>query len=140
MPQKRYRDRLKQLFSQCPCRIELPDWYEAIANKRGVSALQRDERRRFVRFYFPTSAILQCRPTLPTVERDGEPQYVLTKDLSRSGIAFLHYEQIYPEEVVVLWLPDARRQFIVTRCRRHNRRCYEIGARIAVDQPGILQR
>jgi hypothetical protein len=59
----------------------------------------------------------------------------VTLDISRSGIAFLHSEQLFPGERVSLWLPIGKRSYVVERCVEHNDSCFEIGAAVADNVP-----
>lgn len=90
-----------------------------------------DARRRFVRAAFHRRVVLELQQTFPSVPREERNYVILTRDLSRSGIGFLHAEQLYPGERVRLWLPTGPVATEVTRCRRHDARCYEIGVRFA---------
>ena len=119
---------LTGLLQTLPCRVSIPAWYQALIGQRGPVAVLPDEKRRFARHSFTVKAVLEYRANLPALPRTSEPQLVLCKDLSRSGISFLHAEPLFPGEEVTLWLPTGRRSFTVRRCRRHEERCYEIGA------------
>jgi hypothetical protein len=49
-------------------------------------------------------------------------------DLSRSGLRFLHGEQLFPLERMRVVLPDGKRRLIEVKwCRRVQDRCYEVG-------------
>jgi hypothetical protein len=66
--------------------------------------------------------------TLPAIERGQQVHCVLTKDISRGGLSFLHTEQLFPEERIKLWLPIGKHDALIVRCQRGNENCYEIGA------------
>lgn len=119
---------ITHLLRTLPCRIAVPDWYQGLLNRRGEMAGPADDRRAFTRFYYPTKALLKYRGNLPSLSRPLDPYIVLCRDLSRSGVGFLHEEPIYPSEEVLLWLPTGCRTYSVRRCVRHNEKCYEIGA------------
>jgi hypothetical protein len=126
-----YPQRLAELVAETKLEINVPREWQSIAARRGpVQPMPGDNRRRFVRFFFPTQAILELGQSLPTIDRRHAMHQVLTKDLSRDGICFLHSEQLFPHEQLVLWLPVGKKCFEVARCRRLNGRCYEIGARM----------
>lgn len=119
---------MMRLLRTLPCRVAVPDWYQALVGRRGAAASLADERRRFTRFNYATKVLMKYSGNLPSLPRPLDPYIVLCKDLSRNGIGFLHAEPLYPHEEVVLWLPTGCRSYLVRRCRRHNERCYEIGA------------
>lgn len=117
-----------KLLQTLTCGISVPDWYEALLSKRGELAGPADDRRQFPRYYYPTKALMRYRGNLPSRPRPLNPYIVLCRDLSRSGIGFLHEEPLYPSEEVLLWLPTGCRTYCVRRCVRHNEKCYQIGA------------
>ena len=67
--------------------------------------------------------------SLPSVPRENDLAVVITADISRSGAAFLHAEQLYPGEEGVLWLPTGKVACTVARCLRRHDECYEVGVR-----------
>ena len=62
-------------------------------------------------------------------EESTRKAQVVTSDVSRSGISFLHAKQLYPGERILLWLPTGKQSYVVERVRRaqrqllRNRRC-----------------
>lgn len=122
---------LTRVLSSLTCRVEVPDWYQSLQAKNGSvrSPVRPDDRRRFARYHCLTPAVLECRGGLPALPREPVPFVVLCIDISRNGIAFLHESQLFPEEEITLWLPLGKLTYSIRRCRRHNERCYEIGAR-----------
>lgn len=122
---------LSRALASLTCRVEVPEWYETLQAKNGTaqSPVRPDDRRRFARFHCLTPAVLECRGSLPALPRESTPFVVLCKDISRNGIAFLHEVQLFPEEEITLWLPLGKLTYSISRCRRHNERCYEIGAK-----------
>jgi hypothetical protein len=112
------------------CGVEVPAWYRELQARHGQvqAPVRADERRRYARFHCLLPAVLECRGNLPMQPREPGRSLVLCKDVSRNGISFLHAEPLYPEEELSLWLRIGRRSYVVQRCRRHNARCYEIGA------------
>lgn len=113
--------------------VRLPDEWVDYYVKRGVLPGTYDERRRFPRYYYRGRAMLHS----------GDKQYVIyTKDLSRCGIGFYHYKQLFPGDAAVLWLPpDTRLAVGVTRCNRVSENCYECGAEFVAkaDQDAAVQ-
>ena len=49
--------------------------------------------------------------------------------MSRGGILIVHSQELFPAEQMTMVLPDFKTRFIeVTRCRRIQDCCYEVGA------------
>lgn len=85
------------------------------------------------RFYCRTFAALTVRSSLPGLPRDVSTERVCLKDVSRSGVSLLHSRQLYPgERLELVVLDGVRRELQVTRCRKIQDRCYEVGAALAV--------
>jgi len=111
------------------CEIELPSSWKDFFDRRGMMPIPPDDRRRFPRSYLRVGAALQDRPSLPALPRSNAWHKVYAKDLCRTGVGFLHSEQLFPKEQLAIVLPDGRpRRIEVVRCRRIGRRCFEIGA------------
>jgi hypothetical protein len=110
--------------------LEPPEFWSEIQSRRGAQKSRLDERRRFVRFWFPSRCVLELGPSLPAVPRAREFHQVWTRDVSRGGMSFLHSGQLYPGERVRLWLSSGKLECAVERCQRHNPHCWEIGAEI----------
>jgi hypothetical protein len=125
-----YPQRLADLMSQAECRVEPPENWVDVQSRRGAQQTRLDERRRFVRFWFPTQCLLEIEPSLPAIPRQAGVSRVWTRDIARGGMSVLHFEQLYPGEQLRLWLASGRLECIVRRCRRHNPRCYEVGIEI----------
>ena len=79
--------------------------------------------------------MLEYDETFSSIPREHTIAQVMTRDISRSGIAFLHSEQLFPGERVSLWLPIGKRSYVVERCVELNDHCFEIGASVPVDEP-----
>ena len=109
--------------------LELPAAWSDFFDRRGSTPASLEENRRFPRSYLLGVAALAYRQSLPTLPRAETWHAVYTKDVSRGGIGFLHSEPLYPMEQMNLALPDGKSLIIeVVRCRRVQRRCFEIGA------------
>jgi hypothetical protein len=65
-----------------------------------------------------------------TASRTLQSGKILVKDLSRSGIAILYHEQLFPEEKIRICFQGRQFEAVVVRCRRLGEKCYEIGGRI----------
>ena len=75
-------------------------------------------------------AALQHGTSLPALPRPVQWHKVVLCDISRSGVRFLHSEQIRPTEQMLLVMPDFKRRYVeIVRCRRLGDRYFEIGAR-----------
>lgn len=114
-----------ELLMAIPKRLELPPSLRDFLDKRGPMPPVANDLRRFPRFYYPASALLCSEQRLPALPRDIDRVVVVTKDLSRTGIALLHTDQIYPGEVLRLWLPCGDKQLLVVRCSQKADACYE---------------
>lgn len=127
--------KLAQVLAALECRVRLPPDWDDFFDRRGANAVKHDDRRQFTRSHYPMNALLQIERALPCIPRERRLYRVYTKDLSRSGISFLHEEQLYPCERLRLWFSSSLLNCTVVRCRRHNERCYEIGATFGKDAP-----
>lgn len=129
MLDKRYQADLKSLLAGLECRVCIPEeWRETYFQERGPEATKWNDRRRYPRHKFRTKSVLELRTTLAAIPRDQAFFAVYTRDFSRNSLSFLHVEQLFPCERVHLWLPNRRRGFRVSSCRRYNENCYLIGA------------
>lgn len=126
-----YQQSLNRLLEHIPCQVVLPpDWEDVLARERRDEFQHRAERR-FMRRSFEMHVILEVWQSLPTISREHQFGCVLARDLSRSGISFLHTQQFFPNERVLLWLPIGKTEARVARCVKRGPRCYETGCRIA---------
>ncbi|MHB0954870.1 MAG: PilZ domain-containing protein [Pirellulaceae bacterium] len=89
-----------------------------------------DDHRRHERLRLNGVAALQHRTSLPALPRALQWHKVVICDISRSGIRFLHSEQIFPDEQMLLVLPDRKNRYVETvRCRCLGDRRFEVGTR-----------
>ncbi|HUG89200.1 MAG TPA: PilZ domain-containing protein [Planctomycetaceae bacterium] len=130
MLDRNYPQRLAELMAGADCRIEPPADWDGVRSRRGAQQTRLDERRRFVRFWFPSECLLEVSGSLPSVPRESEFCRVWTRDIARGGMSVLHSAQLYPGERVRLWLASGRLECVIRRCRRHNARCFELGMEI----------
>jgi hypothetical protein len=110
------------------CAVEVPLSLRSRLSARGPKPLARDDRRRFARFSTPAKMLLDIQTTIPGIERAPQTFVVLTIDVSREGVAFLHASELFPGELAILWFPDGQLACRIVRCLRHNAACFEIGA------------
>jgi hypothetical protein len=125
-----YLRALTTVLNSLTCNVALPSCWTDFSTKRGPLPGRQHEERSYARFHFPTRALLQMESTAPAPAVEAL-HVVLTKDLSRSGISFLHSLELFPGDRLWLWLTTGRCRYTVKRCVRHNDSCYEIGAQFA---------
>ena len=69
---------------------------------------------------------------MPALNRSTQPHRIYIKDVSRSSVAFLHSEQLYPRESLRITFIDGRvRRAEVYCCRRHQDNCFEVVVKFA---------
>jgi hypothetical protein len=120
----------RDLAAQLSCRVKLSPEQVAEMQRQGPLPSLEGDKRRFVRFHLRARGILECRTTLPAIPRSSGRFLVLVKNLSRSGIGFLHEAQLFPRERLKIWVEGRRWLPIeVARCRRLHDGCYEVGGR-----------
>jgi len=113
---------LQHVLERLPSQVRLPaDWSDFFMLE-GPVGHEYDEQRRHSRLYLRGRALL---------ERRGNYFTVYTTDISRSGIGFVHSEQLFPRECLRLWVPQGLSLAISSaRCRRVQDNCFTCGARI----------
>jgi hypothetical protein len=115
-----------------PCRVEMPLEYGNFFDREGALPPHLEDNRRVARFYFRAFAALMTRQSLPALARAEAAERICLKDVSRTGISFLHCRQLFPSERAELILMEgSRRSVVVSRCRKIQDHCYEIGASFA---------
>ena len=113
---------IDEAWMELGCRVNLGEDAVEFFRYSGPLPTQFSDRRRHRRVHFRNRAIL---------EYGGSRFAVYTKDLSRSGIAFLHAEQLYPGDQLRLILARGPVvPLVVRRCLRVRERCYECGGEI----------
>ena len=97
--------------------------------KSGPLPSSYDEVRRHPRFYFRTCAEAKIRPVGKQAGTPGE-SFVLTRDVSRSGLSLLHNQQLFPgQRLDVILNGEAPRTVEVVWCQRMAPRSYLAGCR-----------
>ena len=126
-----YLNDLNRVLASLADRIELPlaERLTYFRAETGTGPIFPDERRGFARRQFRSRAVLDLQQTLPAIQRERAFHCIYTHDISRTGLCFLHADELYPGEKCRLWLPHQPIDAIVVRCRRRADRCYVIGAR-----------
>ncbi|MBW8885639.1 MAG: PilZ domain-containing protein [Planctomycetia bacterium] len=88
-----------------------------------------EDGRRFPRFYFRTLATATIHP-VPVLGIETQECYVLTRDLSRGGVSFLHPKKLALGQRVDLAFQDGRELVVRVRwIRQLARRCFLIGCK-----------
>jgi len=132
-----YSQKMKLLLDRLRCRIQLPDQFADLENRRGVLPAQALDMRRTTRLYCPGKLLIESFASLPSVPRNHQYVVGYSIDISASGIRFLHDTELYPGEQVTLWTSAQRLTGTVVRCRRLNELCYEVGASFVEDDPDV---
>ena len=126
-----YTRSLNRLVEICECDVDIPSEWRDRLKRRGVIQPVPDDRRQYVRHRFNSQAVLEYDETFSSLPRDRTIARVVTCDVSRSGLAFLHSEQLFPGEQVTLWLPIGKRSYVVAWCVEHNDKCFVVGVAVA---------
>jgi hypothetical protein len=122
------QQKLTLRLAETVCEVEVPRSLQQRLSRRGAQPGTGDERRHFTRFAFATKTLLELATTIKCIERQPEVFAVLTTDVSRDGVAFLHVSQLFPGEVVSVWFATGTLACRVMRCLKHTANCFEIGA------------
>ena len=130
-----YSRHLKRLIEVCEFDVAIPRQLQDRLTQRGVIDPVADDRRKYIRHHFNSQAVLEYDETFPSIPRQHTIAQVVTCDVSRSGMAFLYSEELFPGERVSLWLPIGKRSYVVARCVEHNENCFEIGVTVADKEP-----
>ena len=128
---------MKLLLERLRCRIELPDQFANLENRRGVLPTQANDMRRAARVYCPGKLLIESFASLPAIPRNHQYVVGYSVDISSSGIRFLHDTELFPGERVTLWTSAQQLSCTVARCRRLNANCYEVGASFIDEDPAI---
>ena len=126
-----YLDNLNRFLASLEDRIELSMAERLIYFNvdSSMPPAKPDDRRRFARLQLRQKAVMDLRQTLPAIERQRAFHCIYTRDISRTGIGFLHADELFPGEECQLWLPQRQLNVTVVLCRRQGPRCYVIGAK-----------
>ena len=89
----------------------------------------KGDGRQFPRFYFRTLATAMIHP-VPILESGSQECYVLTRDLSRGGVSFLHPKRLVLGQRIDLSFEDGREVMVSVRWMKQlAKRCYLIGCK-----------
>lgn len=128
MLEEDYTSCLNKLLENCEHQLVIPSQLRDSLTKRGPTPPSPNDLRKYVRYHFNGLSVLEVAQTFPSIPREKRVARVVTRNVSRGGIAFLHSEQLFPGEEVTMWLPSGKFRYVVVRCIAHHPRCYEIGA------------
>src|SRR5436305_556832 len=104
-------ERLAELLRRLPRNVVIPaQEREEFFKRHGVLPFVANEHRRYARKYLRQEAVCEVLPTLPAIVREHGFHRVSLRDVSRGGISFVHSEQLFPQERVVLWTSAAKLQ------------------------------
>jgi hypothetical protein len=118
---------MNELWEATSTKVELPEFLKpAYFSAHGPEPVFHDNRRTYHRYFMRGKAVLK---------RGQVVIGALTKDISRQGVAFLSPVPLLPKERVKLRVPTAELNLEVSRCHRMDRKCFECGARFALDAP-----
>jgi PilZ domain len=103
--------------------------------KQGPLPSKYDDSRRFPRFYFRTCAEALIYPAAGKQAPPSAHCFVLTCDLSRSGISLLHNAQLFPgQRIDIILNGEPPRLIEVVWCRRVADGRYSVGCRFCKAQ------
>lgn len=132
------RLQLADAVTKLRCEIKLPESLRDFFKVSGLTQSTVSDKRRSARWKNRVVAGLLYRTTFPVLPRNEEWHPIYIKDVSRSGAAFLHGEQLYPlERVRILMIDDRSSRLLqneclqtmkVIWCKRIEGNCFEIGA------------
>ena len=117
-----------------PLQVVLPESLQHFFAERGYLATTSQEERTHARLNVRSIAHIHFpdRPAALHVTPLNETRgSILVKDLSKTGVAFLYHQQVFPGESFEVFLNGRILYVTAVRCRRLGYRCYETGATIS---------
>ena len=116
------RKLIETLWDRLDCAVDLGEDGAIYFKAQGFLYAAYTDKRRFRRVHYRERAILKYEQTYYAV---------YTKDVSRSGIAFLHAHQLFPGDRVRLFLTKGLvLSLAICRSVQIRERCFECGAEI----------
>jgi len=116
------------LLLVCQDRLQIPAEFAGRLEGSGVVPSKQGDVRRHPRFRLKLRAAIEYQPTLKAIPRQTELHAVRVLDISCGGIGFLHSEQLFPcERLMITLRDDSRKAVEVACCRRIGPNCYHIG-------------
>ena len=118
---------LGSLIQTLPRRIVLPPEQEGFFEESGPQPSYENDQRCGVRNRVRTRGLMLLQSWYPAMERRPELMTVYTKDFSKSGFGFIAPEQLFPGEVVQVFLATFWMRVTIRRCRRWGHDCFDTG-------------
>lgn len=119
-----------QLILDYPPTIAIPPQIQLELRERGPMPSRNDDVRVAPRFRCKGPAILEWLESPIALPRQFPTSQVIVRNLSRTGFSALIDRELYPEQLVRVYLSIATATARVIRARRLGGRCYDIGFRI----------
>ena len=114
-----------------PLQVILPESQSRFFAEHGYQTSAFHEERSHARLNVRTEGLVRFDDSSSSgLEHSELHGTVLIKDLSKSGVAFLYHQQIFPGESFELLTHSRVISASVVRCRRIGPKCFEIGAAI----------
>jgi hypothetical protein len=115
---------IEDLWEATNSQVELTESLKAsFFGAHGPEPMFHDNKRSYHRYFMRGKAVL----------KRGKLMFgTYTKDVSRQGVAFYSPVPLLPKERVKIRLATAELSLEVTRCRRIDPKCYECGAKFAL--------
>lgn len=130
MPRSSNEPSFDQLIQEHPLTLTIPPQTQLELLERGPVPSRKDEVRVAPRFRCRGQAILEWVQSPIALPRPIPTSQVVVRNLSRRGFSALLDRELFPEQVVRVYLPIATATARVVRARRLGNRCYDIGFRI----------
>ena len=122
--------RLVEIVGPLKCDVELPSSWKSNLDRTKPFPTWPGDKRRFRRYHFGDYAALQYCQTFPALHRPNTWYRIITKDVSRGGLSFLHGEQLFPRERMRVVFPEQGLVTIeIVWCARLEERCFQSGSR-----------
>lgn len=125
------RKLIEALWEQLGCAVDLAEDDAVYFAAQGFLPAAYTDKRRFRRIHFRDRAVL---------EHDNAHYAVYTKDICRSGVAFLHAHQLFPGDRVRLFLASGLvLSLVIRRSIQIRDQCFECGGElVATRRPSVL--
>ena len=119
---------LTQKLLSCQDNLLIPDELKGTLERSGVAPSQAGDVRRHPRYRLRLRAAIEYLSELPAFTRQSELHAVRLLDISCGGVGFLHSEQLFPCERLLVTLRDGTTRAVeVACCRRVGHQRYHIG-------------
>jgi hypothetical protein len=122
------QNELSQRLARLVCDIKVPRALQMRLARRGALPAVEEERRKSLRYSALAKTLVEVKVSVVNREAPAKEFAVLRTDLSGEGMGFLHAAQLFPGDLLAVWFPTGKLDCRVTRCVKHNAKCFEIGA------------